>query len=264
MYFSGAAPRFQCILCTAEGNKGDYCLAEGKSSKRAPQAAQDLLKKFQDGTEWELSKVKCATDAKPDYVATPIKQVVDLGLSTFTASKEVVGSKPVPPTKVGQVAGMCEASAFDLVSYVTDVSDAKVIGTDRQVVEAVLEDGSMHGQMRASLRVSIWSAAGDMKYHALLEDARLKGVPVIFFGLFGKRVANGYAVSLGRHGFLKLAAPEDVPSGVSWTDIMTAQGEKRFLMETTYVDDKSYAGELAFETYACVLQKCLVCTIPSC
>ena len=87
-------------------------MAEGKSTKRAPQAAQDLLKKFQEGTEWELSKVKCATDAKPDYVATPIKQVVDLSLSTL----EAVGSKPVPPTKVGQVAGMCEASAFDLVS----------------------------------------------------------------------------------------------------------------------------------------------------
>ena len=76
-------------------------MAEGKSTKRAPQAAQDLLKKFQAGTEWELSKVMCATDAKPDYVATPIKQVVDPSLSAFVECKEAVGSKPVPPTKVG-------------------------------------------------------------------------------------------------------------------------------------------------------------------
>ena len=111
-------------------------------------------------------------------------------------------------------------------------------------------------------RVFMWSAAGDMKYHALLEDARLKGVPVTCFALFGKRVANGYGVSLGRHGFPKLAVQEDVPSGVSWTNIVTTQGEKRFLVETTCVDDKSYAEELAFETYACVLQKWLACTHP--
>ena len=50
---------------------------------------QDLLKRFQEGTEWELSKVKCATDAKPEYVYAPVKQVVDVGLSTFKACSGV-------------------------------------------------------------------------------------------------------------------------------------------------------------------------------
>ena len=100
-----------------------------------------------------------------------------------------------------------------------------------------------------------------MKHQTLLQDAASQGFPVAFFGLFGKRDANGYAVSTGRNGFLQAARAEDVQGGVLWADIQKGGGEQKFLMEATYVDDKSYSSELAFETYACVLQKLLVVNV---
>ena len=193
----GAA--FRCILVSSQ-NPEQYLVAEMamRGENRTP--LEKALEKFKDGLRFRMSQTRLKTGLQQGYLHATLKFVVELNGTKFdpvmqTTSGDGTQLAAEPTMTVAQCKALASAQRFDLTALVLRVSDCRSGGTDREVRDVFVIDGSKSKDEDKLVEMKITWFADTGKGHQktqtlqLLEEASGSDRALSFFAIqwkFGK------------------------------------------------------------------------------
>ena len=166
---------FRCIVVSRE-NPQQYMVAElaMRAETRAP--LEKALEKFKNGLCFRMSQTRLKNGLQQEYLHTPLKLVVDMNGTKFdplmqSVSGDVTQLTAEPSMTVAHCKTLQSAQRFDLTALVLNVSDSRPGGTDREVRDVILIDGSKSkdNDKLVEMKISIFldSGSNPTKTHIL-------------------------------------------------------------------------------------------------
>ena len=135
---------FQCLLVAANDPE-TYISASAVMRAGNKQPLDALSNKFKDNRKFRLTKVALQTQAKQQYLHTPLKMRIDIGK---THSEPLISTKdgeiiqPEPKMTLRDCAQLQQAQRFDVTGLVESISEERQVTETRKVRNLTLVDDS--------------------------------------------------------------------------------------------------------------------------
>ena len=139
---SGAA--FQCLLVAANDPE-TYISASTVMRAGNKEPLEALRNKFKDNRKFRLSKVALQTQAKQQYLHTPLKMRIDIGKThsePLLSAQDGEIVQPEPKLTLRDCAQLQQAQRFDVTGLVESISEERQVTENRKVRNLILVDDS--------------------------------------------------------------------------------------------------------------------------
>jgi hypothetical protein len=170
--------KFECRLVGSSATA--YVLAVLKGTESEVSAAK---KTFQNGSTWEVSKVKFEENTSPVFISSALRVSVDLKKSNLRLSEDAdldhrLAKTAIPPRTVAETSKITSTRHQDLMAIVTQIEPIR--NTKRgDVLDVTVMDASEDSPgVYAKVLVSVWGSTNQKKVAI--------GKPLVFFNLVCK------------------------------------------------------------------------------
>ena len=210
------AKKFVCVLVSK--NPSEYALGIVPFDFKAPNTAEEALKKFLPGTVWEVKKPAFDTRSKPAYVGAPLKRVLLLQKPTAlraippteAATRSFPAAFALPKLTLSNIVGVKNIQhdagrTVDMTAKVVSMAPPKKtvlkgVATAIQEIELV-DDSTLPSGKRAKCLLSVWGKAIDLFENiGISQGVTLMGVSVVLTDdqiKLHMHEGNGYVMTEG-------------------------------------------------------------------
>ncbi len=168
-----------------------YCTGVYRKIGAEPRASQEfaaMKEKMKKGLTWKISKVSFVID-KPQYIASPVKYVIDMKTTKFTPVLQSIVPMPKQATPADDLNALlsCPNQRVDVIALIKGFSEPcqRVTSQGNRLMSniTIIDDSGDKGA--ATSEITLWfstSSSGTAKI-SQLREAQEKNVPVAFFNL---------------------------------------------------------------------------------
>ena len=101
------------------------------------------MKKFENGHKFRMTAVALNLKAKPEFMSTTVKQVVNLqATKTSKLLQDTTQRNPEPWVTCNECMAFKSTQAFDIVALIDAVSERRTVSTDKFVRDVRIIDGT--------------------------------------------------------------------------------------------------------------------------
>ena len=219
---------FKCHLVYIHDPE-QYCMGELRKSKSSPPNwCEVAAKKFEDGHKFRISAVELNIKAKPEYISTTVKQVVNLQATQMTKLlQDTKHCNPEPRVTCKECMAFKSTQAFDITALIDAVSERREVSTHKFVRDVRIIDGTTDSGVQPPAdivcpKISVFyktsgtlgSASGDPAFIQQLVQAVGQPSPFKFHGI----QAEGHKFQTAR----------------SWYKIVPAEGPRGQKLKTDH------------------------------
>ena len=127
-----------------------YCQAQLKKNSKNEKMFEEAVRKYKDGTRFEMSRVGFADDAKLAFVSCSLKIVVDISKTKMDPSDGASDSavQPAPTASVAGSSSLGTNQYFDLTALIQKVGETSQHDNNRFSLVVMIHDGSEDKDIR--------------------------------------------------------------------------------------------------------------------
>ena len=180
-------------------NPSEYCMGQMRWTFKSDNKFRSLQQKLSNGLAFTMTKVSLISDAKKQYIHSPIQTVVNVAETHFSPllhSKEK-SRCPEPPATIADCSHLTNEQLFDVTALVRTVGMHRPVKDTRVVFDIDIIDGSKDGERVRTMPLSVFTDRPSMMSHppmwSFLQEASKNGAaqPVSFFRIKGSQDKEG-------------------------------------------------------------------------
>ncbi len=198
---------FRCIL-VAKDDPTLYIAGQCTMWSNNMVPVQAAANKFANDLHFRISNVSLDTRAKPQYLHTPLKIVVEVGRTTATPllrEKDGPSCVPCPILTLHDCKALQQTQRFDISTLVESMTEPRVVSYSRRIISLTLIDhsGTDNRPCEATLNYFFDDpmSPSDLATIDILRDAVDHKTAATFFAIQGKQTDGNFAMETSRDFF---------------------------------------------------------------